>query len=211
MSSTSSPSPVDYHHLYHIDTFYPTEGREREKIRVTRDEKSGNVVECIRKIKLGDLNIYSPKRNADWRVSVNLEVPGELPLHFYTLKGRSMNALRFQRTASRRVVHNDAQKGQTELHTRGVHHRSHASDKVRVKWSRTCFLFSQSASPNFFQSEVLHELELEFTRSELLLATANRRGDPHSSELERAAFDELIRAFVNNARILVRNSTDSWH
>ena len=30
----------------------------------------------MRKIRLGDLNIYSPKRAADWRVSVNLEVPG---------------------------------------------------------------------------------------------------------------------------------------
>ena len=29
-------------------------------------------------MRLGDLNIYSPKCAADWRVSVNLEIPGEL-------------------------------------------------------------------------------------------------------------------------------------
>jgi hypothetical protein len=44
---------------------------------VTKDERTGEVVECVRKIRLGDLNVYSPKRAADWRVSVNLEVPSE--------------------------------------------------------------------------------------------------------------------------------------
>ena len=44
---------------------------------MTRDEKTGKVLECTRKIRLGDLNVYSPKRAADWRVSVNMEIPGE--------------------------------------------------------------------------------------------------------------------------------------
>jgi hypothetical protein len=71
---------MDYAHLYLMDSFYPSpDGPDRDKIRVTRDEKTGTVVECMRKIRLGDLNVYSPKREADWRVSVNLEVPGEFP------------------------------------------------------------------------------------------------------------------------------------
>lgn len=69
--------PLEYSHLHLIDTFYPVEG-QRQKVRVTRDEQSGKVQECMKKIRLGDLNIYSPKRAADWRVSVNLEVPGTL-------------------------------------------------------------------------------------------------------------------------------------
>ena len=56
------------------------------------------------------------------------------------------------------------------------------------------------------QPEIIHELELEFANSNLLAATAARRGDESVSELERSAFDELIRAFVNNARILARNA-----
>jgi polynucleotide 5'-triphosphatase len=48
-----------------------------DKIRVTRDERTGEVKECVKKIRLGDLNIYCPKRVADWRVSVNVEVPGD--------------------------------------------------------------------------------------------------------------------------------------
>lgn len=77
-ASTPGSSPLDYEHLYLVDNFYTSlSGDSREKIRVTRDEKTSTVVQCVKKIRLGDLNIYSPKRGADWRVSVNLEVPGE--------------------------------------------------------------------------------------------------------------------------------------
>lgn len=62
----------------------------------------------------------------------------------------------------------------------------------------------------YIQPEILHELELELARPEYLLSTAAKRGDPNASEPERSAFDELIRAFVNNARILVRNAGDGW-
>lgn len=60
------------------------------------------------------------------------------------------------------------------------------------------------------QPQILHELELEIARPELLLTTALKRNDPAASEFERAAFDELIRAFVNNARILARNASEGW-
>ena len=53
-------------------------GNEKDKIRVTRDEKTGNTLECMRKLRLGNLNVYSPKYAADWRVSVNLEIPSAL-------------------------------------------------------------------------------------------------------------------------------------
>jgi polynucleotide 5'-triphosphatase len=59
--------------------------------------------------------------------------------------------------------------------------------------------------PDAQQSETLHELEVEITRPDYLLATAARRDNPDAPEDERGAFDELIRAFVNNIRIMVRN------
>jgi polynucleotide 5'-triphosphatase len=65
-------------------------------------------------------------------------------------------------------------------------------------------------SSTILQPELLHELELEFTDSQLLAAAAVKRGDENCPEPERSAFDELIRAFVNNARILVRNAEGSW-
>ena len=66
---------IDYEHLHLIDNFFEPD-RGRDKIRVTRDEKTGDVRACMRKVRLGDLNIYSPKRLVDWRVSVNMEIPG---------------------------------------------------------------------------------------------------------------------------------------
>lgn len=74
-SSETPRTPLRYSHTKVIDTFYPPPDNSRDKVRVTTDEATGKVVESIRKIRLGDLNIYSPKRNADWRISVNLEIP----------------------------------------------------------------------------------------------------------------------------------------
>ena len=67
--------PLRYQHFHLVDSFYNSDGGE--KIRVTRDEKTNEVKECMRKIRLGNLDVYSPKYNADWRVSVNYEVPGK--------------------------------------------------------------------------------------------------------------------------------------
>ncbi|KAJ4482298.1 CYTH-like domain-containing protein [Lentinula aciculospora] len=170
----ASSSPLDYHHLYLVDTFYASETNDREKIRVTRDEKTGNVLECMKKIRLGDLNVYSPKRMADWRVSVNLEVPVSHPVGSST-------------------------------HTRKKDRMSYAHEEFNIDLTQVTSTNSSNTP------EILHELEVEIARPALLLSTAAKRGDMNASEHERNAFDELIRAFVNNARILVRNASDSWH
>jgi polynucleotide 5'-triphosphatase len=79
------------------------------------------------------------------------------------------------------------------------------------KFKKVLFRFSFSSYPLLSeQPQILHELELEIARPELLLTTAIKRNDPAASEFERGAFDELIRAFVNNARILVRNANEGW-
>lgn len=113
----ASSTPLDYHHLYLVDTFYPSsETNDRDKIRVTRDEKTGNVLECMRKIRLGDLNIHSPKRPADWRISVNLEVPGELFAVFGKdfLRIGNIHSLNSTRS-SPWVPNTNTPKGQNEL------------------------------------------------------------------------------------------------
>lgn len=74
--------PISYKHTYTTDTFFPASQAAQEmgfphaKRRVTRDDKTGRVVECLEKTKVGDLNIFSPNEEFDWRVSVNMEVPG---------------------------------------------------------------------------------------------------------------------------------------
>ncbi|KAE9393868.1 mRNA capping enzyme [Gymnopus androsaceus JB14] len=171
----ASSSPLDYHHLYLVDSFYPSESNDRDKIRVTRDEKTGTVIECMRKIRLGDLNVYSPKRCADWRISVNLEVP---------VKQHPVGS---------------------PTHTRRKDRMSYSHEEFNIDLTQVT-----SSNPTG-APEVFHELEVEIARPELLLSTAAKRGDMDAPENERNAFDELIRAFVNNARILVRNANDSWH
>jgi len=174
--SSSQPghpsSPLEYAHRYLIDSFYPSD--TREKIRVTRDERTGELVECVRKIRLKDLNIFSPKRAADWRISVNLEVPVPQP-------------------------------SGTPTHTRRKDRISYSHEEFSIDLTQVTSTASGGGAP-----EVLHELELEISRPSLLLSTAMKRGDLNVPEHERSAFDELIRAFVNNARILVRNAGDGW-
>ena len=43
---------------------------------MTRNDKTREVIATVKKVRLGNLDIYSPKRAADWRISVNVEVPG---------------------------------------------------------------------------------------------------------------------------------------
>ncbi|KII90780.1 hypothetical protein PLICRDRAFT_106409 [Plicaturopsis crispa FD-325 SS-3] len=170
-------SPLNYAHLYLVDSFYNAEdAHSRDKIRVTRDERTGAVTDCVRKIRLGDLNVYSPKRAADWRISVSLEVPGKcLP----------------PPTGS-------------PTHTRRKDRLSYTHEEFVIDLTQVT-----ASQPSGGPPEVLHELELEIARPQFLLASAARRGDPNMPEEERSAFDDLIHAFVNNARILVRNA-EGW-
>lgn len=169
-SQPNYPStPLSYQHLYLVDSFYPHDGNERDKIRVTRNERTKEV-ECTRKVRLGDLNVYSPRRQVDWRVSVNLEVPVQHPVG-------------------------------SAFSTRRKDRMSYAHEEFLIDLTQVTMTTSPNSPP-----QLLHELEVEIARSELLLGTAARRGDPNVPEHERSAFDELIRAFVNNARILVRNA-----
>lgn len=49
----------------------------RTKVRVTHDQKTGEQLAQIIKIRIADLDVYSPGTAFDWRVSVNLEMPYE--------------------------------------------------------------------------------------------------------------------------------------
>ncbi|KAG8214630.1 CYTH-like domain-containing protein [Butyriboletus roseoflavus] len=176
-SEPSHPaSPLVYKHFKLVDSFYTSDSpRDREKIRVTREEKTGTVTEVTKKVRLGDLNIHSPKRAADWRVSVNLEVPVPHPVGTPTL-------------------------------TRRKDRICYSHEEFNIDLTQVVSNVGPSSPP-----ETLHELEVEIARSTLLLSTASKRGDPNVSEHERSAFDELIRSFVNNTRILVKNANEGWY
>lgn len=48
--------------------------RHKVKVRITHDQKTGEVLAKIIKIRVADLNIYMPREQLDCRISVNLEI-----------------------------------------------------------------------------------------------------------------------------------------
>ncbi|WVQ76623.1 hypothetical protein IAR50_006296 [Cryptococcus sp. DSM 104548] len=64
-----------------IDSFYEVkeEGGGGGKVRVSRDKMTGEVVESVRKRRVGDCNVFCPQSVYDFRISVNTEEPCEVP------------------------------------------------------------------------------------------------------------------------------------
>lgn len=48
--------------------------RNRPRVRITTDQKSGRELAKIIKMRVADIEIYSPRTLFDWRVSVSLEM-----------------------------------------------------------------------------------------------------------------------------------------
>ncbi|KAG8860878.1 mRNA-capping enzyme subunit beta [Tulasnella sp. 330] len=174
-------SKIRYEHTRVVDSFYtPPSGSgfssSSGKVRLTKDAKTGETKECIQKVRIADLNIYSPKRKLDWRLSVNTEMPAPTPLP-------------------------NAQPNSTRRKDRLTYtHQSFKIDLTQVTPSTT-----NASTP----SELLHELEIEFADSaELMhLAKVRTRGTGAAwSGQEGELFDELVKVFVNNVRILIRNA-----
>lgn len=46
-------------------------------MRITTDQRTGRELAKIVKVRVADLDVYSPKTNFDWRVSINLEMKYE--------------------------------------------------------------------------------------------------------------------------------------
>jgi len=66
--------PIRYVHRYEVDEFYE-DLQTRQKIRVTRDQKTNAILATVQKQRISNLNIYNPDFGLDFRISVNLEIP----------------------------------------------------------------------------------------------------------------------------------------
>lgn len=75
--SQKSPYPIQFQRAQHVDSFYGG-GNHHGKARVSRT-RDGQVIEngVMRKTRIGDLNVFSPREGFDWRVSVSTEEPGQ--------------------------------------------------------------------------------------------------------------------------------------
>ncbi|KAL5632529.1 hypothetical protein ACGC1H_005468 [Rhizoctonia solani] len=154
---------VKYSHTKLVDEFY-SEG-PGEKTRVTRDEKSGKVAACVRKKRIADLDVHSPKQGVDWRISINVEEPASSP----------------------------------------TGNPAHTRRKDRISYTHQAFKIdlTQVTSSHNGPNQLLHELEVEFVNAAELLRHRARRTQavPGANP-----FDDLVRVFVNNVRIMARNS-----
>lgn len=88
---TSKPRvKMVYQHKYEIDSFYAISeselqtfsapvkaliknGRRKAVVRVTRDQRTGEILAKVIKSRIADLHVYNPGYNFDYRISVNLE------------------------------------------------------------------------------------------------------------------------------------------
>ncbi|KAL2814311.1 CYTH-like domain-containing protein [Aspergillus granulosus] len=79
--------PLSYAHKKERDTFYeisPSDlppiirqnlnPRHKPRVRVTVDQRTGEVLAKIVKCRVADLDVHSPRTCVDWRISVNLEM-----------------------------------------------------------------------------------------------------------------------------------------
>lgn len=84
-TSQQSTSKIAYSHPLETDTFHaiPSDGgggNREKKVRVRTNKKTGQVVDVVEKVRLGDLNVYCPGSGFDWRLSCSIETPGEFAL-----------------------------------------------------------------------------------------------------------------------------------
>lgn len=89
---TKARIPMAYVHTHECDTFYELSQagmlslpqsilhtlnsslrNSKAKVRITTDQKTGNTLAKIVKVRLGDLDVYSPNTEFDYRISINLE------------------------------------------------------------------------------------------------------------------------------------------
>ena len=72
---------MTYARQLETDAFYATRHefstRGKEKVRVTRDQQTMQITNSIVKRRIANLEIYSPRRQFDFRISINVEEPGE--------------------------------------------------------------------------------------------------------------------------------------
>ncbi|WVR04285.1 hypothetical protein IAU60_001285 [Kwoniella sp. DSM 27419] len=79
-SLPSSQGKVHFSRSKLNDSFYGSGGRGG-KIRVSRDRETGQIIPggVITKRRVADLNVYCPNMPFDWRISINVEQPCEMP------------------------------------------------------------------------------------------------------------------------------------
>ncbi|KAI5298068.1 mRNA-capping enzyme subunit beta [Ascosphaera atra] len=148
------------------------------RVRVTVDQKTGEVIAKIVKCRLADLDVYSPRTCLDWRLSVNIEMAYDGDISELTPSHQGDDA---------------DSKGDRVKDRMSYMHMAYQVDLTQVE-DKDAKTSGQSTHPNFE-----HELEIEISTAEV------RRQGELAAANSANQYEELIKGFVDNVRILVRN------
>ncbi|KAJ5824138.1 hypothetical protein N7447_006478 [Penicillium robsamsonii] len=183
----STRIPLAYVHKKERDTFYEIQAselppvirqnlnpRHKPKVRVTTDERTGEILAKIVKCRVADLDVCSPRTTVDWRVSVNLEMA-------YT---GDVSNLPMIDTAVTKGGRGDRIKDRMSYR-----HLAYQVDLTQVAKS------DQQPGKNEFDHELEVELSAEEVRRQGQLAMS---GDPKNQ------YEDLVKGFVDNIRLLAR-------
>lgn len=196
---------MSYVHTYECDTFFelsqagilglPTSIRtllnprhSQVRVRITTAQKTGKVLAKIVKVRIADLDVYSPRTAFDWRVSVNLEMNFDGDMN-ELVEPQGRNGRRAERNKDRMSYRHLAyQIDLTQVTTAEV------SKEMAIGWSSSLLIWLQATS----KTDKEHELEIEVSAAELRKhGTLLRDNQPNG-------FEKLVLGFVNNVRVLVR-------
>ncbi|KAI5288062.1 mRNA-capping enzyme subunit beta [Ascosphaera aggregata] len=188
-NSARTRIPIGYVHRRQVDTFYeiPIERlpplmhqffdrRYGPRVRVTRDQETGEVVAKIVKCRVADLDVFSPNTPLDWRLSVNIEMNYEGDIN--ELKPASESAAA-------------GSKGDRIKDRMSYMHMFSQIDLTQVEDPNVPGPMGQA--PRF-----VHELEIEISTAEV-----RRQGEKAFAGV-RNQYYELIKSYVDNIRILSR-------
>ncbi|PWY86024.1 mRNA capping nucleoside-triphosphatase [Aspergillus heteromorphus CBS 117.55] len=176
--------PLSYAHKKERDTFYevsPNElppvirqnlnPRHKPKVRVTHDQRTGEVLAKIVKCRIADMDVHSPRTCVDWRISVNLEMSYDGDISSLTLAdGRG------------------GRGGDRNKDRMSYRHLAYQIDLTQV---------AKSEPPT--KGEFEHELEVEISAAEI-----RRQGQMAITGDPKNQYEELVKGFVDNVRLLAR-------
>ena len=204
---------MSYKHTYETDTFYEISQAgalqlprsiasgvqynpravNKSKVRITTDQKTGKEIAKIIKARVADIDIYSPRTAFDWRISVNVEM---------NFDGDMRGLVETDRK--------DGKKADRNKDRMSYKHLAYQIDLTQVtpaevsSTRRRFTLFSldtQTYKPHQATSKTdkEHELEIEVSSEEV------RRQGLLAQSGQISQYEDLIRGFVDNVRVLARH------
>ncbi|EAS30113.3 mRNA capping enzyme, beta chain [Coccidioides immitis RS] len=191
MGPGSSRIPITYAHKKERDTFYEISSsalppivqhhlnpRHKPKVRVTTDQRTGAILARIIKCRIADLDVYSPRTNLDWRISVNLEMNYE----------GDINEL---------IPASDAGNFGGRAKSRNKDRMSYRHLAYQIDLTQVAT--AEANNPPNPQADFEHELEIEISSAEI-----RRQGDLALAGDLANQYEELVKGFVDNVRVLAR-------